>query len=122
MGKVKDIAGHIFGRLIAIERQYQDKNLCWHWRCRCSCGKEVVVNGANLRKGNTTSCGCLKVELVYKHGKSKTKLAGVLNSIKQRCYNPKSDSYALYGGRGIIVCDEWLKDSSLFFSNSLQLM
>jgi hypothetical protein len=25
----------------------------------------------------------------------------------QRCYNPKSSNYYLYGGRGITVCQEW---------------
>lgn len=29
-----------------------------HWRCRCDCGREVVVRGANLSSGNTRSCGC----------------------------------------------------------------
>jgi hypothetical protein len=24
-----------------------------------------------------------------------------------RCYNPKHPAYAQYGGRGIVVCDEW---------------
>lgn len=33
--------------------------------------------------------------------------------MKQRCYNKNRDCYDNYGGRGIIVCDEW-KDS---FSN-----
>lgn len=26
----------------------------------------------------------------------------------QRCHNPKNPSYSNYGGRGIIVCDDWL--------------
>lgn len=26
----------------------------------------------------------------------------------QRCTNPNDDSYERYGGRGIVVCDEWL--------------
>lgn len=25
----------------------------------------------------------------------------------QRCENPNNDKYRLYGGRGIVVCDEW---------------
>jgi hypothetical protein len=27
-----------------------------------------------------------------------------------RCYNPANKSYANYGGRGIVVCQEWLND------------
>jgi hypothetical protein len=27
--------------------------------------------------------------------------------MKQRCQNPKSKSYAGYGGRGITVCEKW---------------
>ncbi len=29
--------------------------------------------------------------------------------MKQRCLNPKSTSFKNYGGRGITVCDRWLK-------------
>jgi hypothetical protein len=28
-------------------------------------------------------------------------------SMMARCYNPKTDRYPEYGGRGIEVCDEW---------------
>jgi hypothetical protein len=29
-----------------------------YWCCQCTCGKAVVVTGANLRRKNTRSCGC----------------------------------------------------------------
>jgi len=28
------------------------------WICRCDCGNIVSVVGAELRSGNTSSCGC----------------------------------------------------------------
>lgn len=28
--------------------------------------------------------------------------------MKQRCYNPRKETYHLYGGRGVTVCDRWL--------------
>lgn len=34
--------------------------------------------------------------------------------MKRRCYNPKSDYFHLYGGRGITVCTEWLHDFVAF--------
>lgn len=50
-----------------------------------------------------------------KHGLSKSKLYRVFNSMKQRCYNKNNEKYKNYGGRGIIICDEWLQDRKTFF-------
>jgi len=54
------------------------------------------------------------------HGKSKTKLYKVYHSMKQRCYNPKSTGYEHYGGRGIIVCDEWLDNFIRFYNWAIE--
>lgn len=56
-----NLVGKVFGRLTVASsapRTYQTM-----WRCVCACGKEVVVSGANLRTGHTSSCGCLREEL-----------------------------------------------------------
>ena len=42
------------------------------------------------------------------HGLSGTRLYGIWASMKYRCTSTSSSSYALYGARGIAVCDEWL--------------
>ena len=36
--------------------------------------------------------------------------------MKNRCYNPNSDSYKYYGARGIIICDEWKDDFMAFYN------
>lgn len=36
-----------------------------------------------------------------------SKLNSVFLVMKERCYNPKCKQYKDYGGRGIILCDEW---------------
>ena len=36
-------------------------------------------------------------------------------SIKERCYNPNIKNYHRYGGRGIIICDEWKNNFQAFF-------
>lgn len=41
-----------FGSLVALN--YSDRT----WRCRCDCGKEIVVFTSQLRDGRVTSCGC----------------------------------------------------------------
>jgi len=33
--------------------------------------------------------------------------------MKQRCYNPNTQWYINYGGRGIVICDEWLGENGL---------
>lgn len=35
--------------------------------------------------------------------------------MKQRCFNPNSNSYKYYGGRGITVCFRWKKDFYFFY-------
>ena len=37
-----------------------------------------------------------------------------LTTIKTRCYNPHYKAYDYYGGRGIVVCQEWLDDPNAF--------
>lgn len=39
---------------------------------------------------------------------SKERLQRTYSNMKTRCYNPNSNRYHCYGGRGIRVCDEWL--------------
>ena len=63
MCKAKDISGQKFGRLTAIKPTEERRNGSVYWLCVCDCGNEVIVSGANLRQGNTKSCGCLKKEL-----------------------------------------------------------
>ena len=31
------------------------------WLCQCDCGNIVIVQGGNLRSGNTTNCGCDRI-------------------------------------------------------------
>lgn len=62
--KVKeDLTNKKFHRLTVIERS-DDIERVGHksaptWKCRCDCGKEVIVRGSQLKSGKTKSCGCL---------------------------------------------------------------
>ncbi len=38
-------------------------------------------------------------------------------AIKQRCYNPKHDSYPQYGGRGIAMFEPWKESYDLFLEH-----
>ena len=58
----KDLTEQRFGKLVAIKMHGSDKGQAL-WLCRCDCGNEIVVRGADLRSGNTKSCGCLRKEV-----------------------------------------------------------
>ena len=52
-----DYTGRTFWNLTAIRRIVNGK---WLWRC--TCGNETVATAANVKKGITTSCGCVRRE------------------------------------------------------------
>lgn len=62
MGKIIDITGQRFGRLVVIEYIKLDKNRQSIWKCKCDCGNEVLKKGYYLRNKWTNSCGCLNKE------------------------------------------------------------
>ena len=72
MSKVIDLTGQQFGKLIVIKRAENDKFGKAQWLCKCECGNEKVINGASLRKGLTTSCGCNKLEKLKKYNEEHT--------------------------------------------------
>ena len=62
-----DLTGQTFGYLTVIKRvddYISPKGIHkLRWKCRCKCGKEVNVNGTNLKSGGIKSCGCAKLEV-----------------------------------------------------------
>lgn len=50
--------GQVFGALTALERCLDRKGVNTAWRCLCTCGRPIVVEGAKLKIGATKSCGC----------------------------------------------------------------
>ena len=48
------------------------------------------------------------------HGESKTKLYKRWITMKQRCLNTEATGFNYYGGKGVIVCSEWLDNFETF--------
>lgn len=124
MIKVKeDLMGRKFTRLTVI-RQVEDyvsisgKTRNSKWLCKCDCGNVKEIRVDYLKNEQTKSCGCLQRERASTasttHGQSKNILYRTWANIKTRCYNPKSTKYEYWGGRGIIVCDEWKNSAETF--------
>lgn len=99
-----------YSRLTPIKR-VGTKNKCAIGLFQCDCGNTHEAAMSLVVRGNTTSCGCYRKEVITKHGKSGTLLYSIWMSMKDRCYNKRSSSYPNYGGRGIRVCGDWLEFS-----------
>lgn len=70
-----DIAGKRFGRLLVVAkaptRPAPARDRAARWVAKCDCGAEKIVAGADLRKGNTLSCGCMQAELARSRNEAK---------------------------------------------------
>jgi hypothetical protein len=83
-----------------------------YWKCICDCGESdcdntIIVNTEALRSGYAKSCAYLKYTM--KHGLSNTLTYKSWSNMIDRCTNKNHRSYPNYGGRGIVVCDRWLR-------------
>lgn len=111
-----DLIGQKYGRLTVVEF-CGIKNRKATWKCVCDCGMVVIATGNNLRSGTTKSCGCLRRETTRARGKAntthgnshdnRTRLYTIWCGMRQRCSNRNRTAYPLYGGKGVLVCDEW---------------
>lgn len=116
MPKLIDLTGCVFGRLKVVKRTEKIKGQRPKWDCICSCGTPCVARSGDLASGRHTSCGCYHREIVTKHGNSGKH--GIYSTrpfeyrcwskMKQRCSDPKQNGYKHYGGRGVIVCRQWI--------------
>lgn len=117
-----DLTGQVFGRWTITG--YVGKG-SGRWHAICECGTAATVNGQNLRRGVSTSCGCLRNESVKKsrttHGATcdgkSPKTYSIWKAMKKRCSNPSSADYVYYGGKGIKVCDRWVKSYQSFLDD-----
>lgn len=113
--KVENIIGQRFGRLVVIENLNTKSHGSTLHRCKCDCGNIKEVPLSYLKSKHTTSCGCLVKELHTTHNLSQSRLYGIHQGMIKRCFGKTNYAYKDYGGRGIIVCDEWRKDFQNFY-------
>ena len=119
--KYIDRTGMTFTYLTVLERVPNKTGIRVLYKCICKCGKIVNVQSGNLVSGDTKSCGCRKIEKSIernlKHGASKTIEYSSYLSMIRRCMSKKHCSYKNYGGRGILVCKEWLNSFENFYKD-----
>ncbi|MBR9703320.1 hypothetical protein GOV10_04745 [Candidatus Woesearchaeota archaeon] len=94
--------------MLKFVEEVEQKGPARRARFICSCGNTSVMYIGNVRKGNTKSCGCLKIKLATKHDLCDSRAHDTWRGMKDRCFNKRSVSFENYGGRGITVCDRWV--------------
>lgn len=84
----------------------------------CICGNIVEINVDSVKFGRTISCGCLRKNNI-KHGFYYHPLYSIYRGMLQRCYDSNRDAYELYGGNGVVVCDQWIDNPKAFIEWAL---
>ena len=117
-GEVKmDLVGKKIGSLTVTEkfkRTHVKGGTEISFLCVCDCGHEEYYWRDALLRRKVNYCPACRPP-----GIRHSKLYHVYHGIKQRCYNPKSPSYDIYGGKGVKMCDEWLESYDNFKEWSL---
>jgi hypothetical protein len=124
-GKIVDMVGQRFGRLVVLEFAGIGFHRQANWRAKCDCGNVAEYRGYALRSGKTQSCGCKQRDVLLKrnlkHGASvrseRTPEYETWYNMKRRCSYEGNSQYKDYGGRGIKVCAEWENDFAQFLSD-----
>jgi len=124
MPKISEkIVGKKFGRLTVL-RQHP----VWT-DCVCDCGGFVRARMDKLKTARIVSCGCIRREqsvkaAAYRQQAAQTnvtrakqsalkqmplirKLHGIWKGVRKRCERPASKEYGNYGGRGVVVSEDW---------------
>lgn len=111
--KFNDLTGQSFGKWTVLEKAPLRKGMGAMWLCRCGCGVERVVRGNQLTGRRTAGCRDCGVR-THGHwvGNKASPENAAWHGMLQRVRNPKCASYGRYGGRGITVCERWLRFES----------
>lgn len=111
-----DLTGQRFGRLLVLgeapRRRYgKNPTLLRFFHCVCDCGSRKPFSMNALRRGATTSCGCLglskRTKAVTRHGLTNSPEHRAWIQMRSRCNNPDHPGYKNYGERGVVVCEHW---------------
>lgn len=109
------LLGHKWGEITYIgelpDKVYDNGVRSRMGEFRCYCGNEFSTNLGSVVRGLTRSCGCIPTKW---NGLSKLRIFRHWAHMMTRCYNPNHSDYYRYGGRGIIVYEEWRNSPQLY--------
>ena len=95
------------------------------WVCECRCGRRRRLSGYRLiryknKEEINNGCGFCESERYEGHPRiivngKRIPVYGAWCNMRKRCFDPKHRLYGYYGGRGIVVCDEWNESFLCFY-------
>lgn len=94
MSKLIDLTGQDFGYWHVISRAENDSGGRARWNCVCTaCGTQKVVAGGHLRRGNSTNCGCIRMEKMRQSNikDERGKIYGYLKVVREATLEEKMD-------------------------------
>ena len=117
-----DMAGRRYGCLMGVAFSHKSRSGHAHWVFECDCGGRVTAAGSNVRKGNTTSCGCAHREIsaarLTVHGHRAARHHGptyrAWQIMNDSCANPRGPGWSRCGATGVKVCAAWRSDFARF--------
>src|ERR1022692_1519702 len=114
--RFKDETGKRYGRLTVLrfDRVQGDQPF---FVCRCDCGKDVCVRGANLRSENTRSCGCSRRKSAPRRGKMAFQRFGqnfVLGKGVPTSKKSKWVTICIFCGRAGVHTERKIRDGKAF--------
>ena len=119
MGSFQDLTLQRFSRLVVVSL-IEKNSKATLWACLCDCGNLSIVRAGNLKNGHTKSCGCFSSEqsrervLKRERPANIKRIHEIYRAMKKRCYTESHPHFGRYGGRGILICDEWLSSKEAF--------
>lgn len=127
--RTKDVTGHVFGSLTALEFSHVEKHSAY-WKYQCVCGNTHIARSNTVtyiaktkKDAELPSCGCVELARKTKHGFRKAKdthpAYRIYRGMMDRCYNKDAPGYQWYGAKGVTVCAEWLGEPEVFIQWAL---
>lgn len=105
-----------------LSKEFNEKDKRYHGKFKCNHG--IIFSDRVKKDGNPRRlfcpCDASKAQAApqLKHGEAleKGREYRSWKGMRQRCSNPKNESFIHYGARGITVCERW-NDYNLFLKD-----
>lgn len=124
MQKPIDLIGRRFNSLTVVSRSGINGNS--FYECSCECGNRITLRRERLLRMSVKSCGChlppskrhqVRSSVASSNCKGVTPGYKSWEAMRNRCLRPTFHKFPHYGGRGIKICDRWMKSFKNFITD-----